>query len=57
MSNRKPEIKNGVNKGARVYWVHCPRCGNSPEVKTKISARLLLNAHDCERGWVRGQGH
>lgn len=46
---QKPEVKTGVNRGRRVYWVWCPLCGNSPnEHVAKVAARNELKAHKCD---------
>lgn len=48
MGKRKPEIKTGVNRGRRVYWFACPKCGTGPERLTKVVARKDLNNHQCD---------
>ena len=48
MAARKPAIKQGTNRGRRVYWLACPKCGDGPERGTKVAARNDLNNHKCD---------
>ena len=48
MGTQAPEVKTGTNRGRRVYWVWCPRCGSGPEHVAKIAARNELKAHKCD---------
>jgi len=43
-----PEIKQGNRGSRRVYWVHCPRCGDGKEHVARIAAKTDLKNHDCD---------
>lgn len=45
---QKPEVKQGTNRGRRVYWVLCPKCGAGQEHVAKVAANNELKAHDCD---------
>lgn len=49
MSNR-PEVKTGINRGKRVHWFWCPKCGASPEHPTKAGANRDKRLHVCKDG-------
>lgn len=49
MAMKKPVVKTGSNRGRRVYWVECPRCGSGPERGVKVKATQDLRDHECKR--------
>lgn len=48
MGKQAPEVKQGINRGRRVYWVSCPKCGPGKEHVAKIAVRNELKAHTCD---------
>ena len=50
MTKKTPEIKQGVNKGRRVYWVTYPCCGqpNGREHVAKAEASRDKREHKCD---------
>lgn len=45
---RGPEIKTGVNRGRRVHWVQCPRCGAGKDHVSRVAAKNELSEHTCD---------
>lgn len=49
MAAKKPEVKQGTNRGHRVYWLHCPKCGTTgPEHVSKAGANVDKKNHQCD---------
>lgn len=47
---KAPEVKQGVNKGRRVYWVSYPCCGqhDGREHMSKAGANVDKKNHKCD---------
>lgn len=50
MGKKAPEVKTGINRGRRVYWVSYPCCGqpNGKDHVSKAGANFEKKHHQCD---------
>ena len=48
MARRGPEVKQGTNRGQRVYWMECSSCGaKGKDHVAKVAAGKEKREHEC----------